>query len=107
MRWVIDENDVDGGSGEMCLRLMVDGRSIATVWSSGAWHTWDRDGVGGENSVEVDVVAEPCPRSRLSAPVLESIDRPNVIRAMREAQASAVAQGFHLGRTQKRKGGKR
>lgn len=26
------------------------GRSRATVWPNGVWHTWDGDGVGGENS---------------------------------------------------------
>lgn len=28
------------------------GRSIATVYSSGVWWTWDKDGNGGENSKE-------------------------------------------------------
>lgn len=31
--------------------LMQDGHSHATVWPNGTWHTWDADGVGGENSV--------------------------------------------------------
>ncbi len=25
------------------------GRVRATVWSNGTWHSWDEDGVGGEN----------------------------------------------------------
>ena len=27
------------------------GRSVATVFPNGIWHTWDRDGIGGENSI--------------------------------------------------------
>lgn len=27
------------------------GRVRATVWDNGTWHTWDEDGVGGENGV--------------------------------------------------------
>lgn len=27
----------------------------ATVWDNGVWFTWDKDGCGGENGIEVDV----------------------------------------------------
>jgi len=27
------------------------GRNRANVWGNGVWHTWDTDGVGGENDV--------------------------------------------------------
>lgn len=42
------------------LRAPLGGRSkrntvAATVWSNGCWHTWDRNGVGGENSEDKDV----------------------------------------------------
>lgn len=46
-------------------------RVVATVWNNGTWHTWDRNGVGGENSCESGVV-----------------------KAMTEAAASAISQGF-------------
>ena len=51
--------------------LHMRNRSVATVWMNGVWHTWDRDGNGGENSAE-DTVA----------------------KAKVEAAASAIAQGF-------------
>jgi hypothetical protein len=43
----------------------------ATVWDNGTWHTWDEDGVGGENSREASVE-----------------------EARNEALLSAVSQGF-------------
>jgi hypothetical protein len=46
-------------------------KTCATVWDNGTWHTWDRYGVGGENSVEQTVE-----------------------QAKDEAFCSAVAQGF-------------
>lgn len=46
-------------------------RTVATVFNNGTWHTWDEDGIGGENSQE-----------------------PTVERARIEAAASAIAQGF-------------
>lgn len=46
-------------------------QSWATVWDNGTWHTWDENGVGGENSVEESVEA-----------------------AKREAFESAMRQGF-------------
>ena len=52
-------------------RLVFAGRTIATVWANGHWHTWDRDGAGGENSVEQTVT-----------------------RAKIEAAGSAILQGF-------------
>lgn len=44
---------------------------VATVYPNGTWHTWDRDGVGGENDVE-----------------------DSVRRAKTEAAAAAIDQGF-------------
>ena len=46
-------------------------RVVATVWMNGTWHTWDRNGVGGENNKE------------------KTIKRASV-----EAAASAIEQGF-------------
>jgi hypothetical protein len=31
------------------------GRVFATVWTKGMWHTWDKNGVGGENGVAKSV----------------------------------------------------
>ena len=52
-------------------QLRVGDRCVATAYKSGYWHTWDRDGVGGENSRETDVKT-----------------------AKIEAAASAIEQGF-------------
>lgn len=46
-------------------------RKVANVWANGVWHTWDRSGIGGENSSE-----------------------PTIERAKVEAAASVIAQGF-------------
>lgn len=46
-------------------------RSVATVFENGSWFTWDRDGVGGENSQEE-----------------------TVYKAKLQAAASAIDQGF-------------
>jgi hypothetical protein len=53
-------------------KLLVEDRGhAASVWDNGTWHTWDRNGVGGENFIEK-----------------------TVLRAKIEAAASAIAQGF-------------
>lgn len=52
-------------------QLMTQGRTAATVFSNAVWHTWDRDGIGGENSSER-----------------------TVRKAKIEAAASAIEQGF-------------
>lgn len=33
--------------------LLLDGRRLlrANVWDNGTWHTYDKDGIGGENDV--------------------------------------------------------
>ncbi len=53
--------------------LMVRGQKYprATVFDNGVWHTWDRQGTGGENSHE------------------ETVDE-----AKRQAAGAAVLQGF-------------
>ncbi len=71
--------------------LIVDGRSIATVWDSGAWHTWDPTGVGGENS--------SCHFVRYLFWEEDPVEVPDPLRAMAEAQEAAIRQGFHKGRT--------
>ena len=65
----------NGSTNTTCWHLLV-GRSAnrycaAQVWSNGVWHTWDKNGCGGENASE-----------------------PTVERAKTEATASAIAQGF-------------
>ena len=35
---------------EWQLRLTPFGRNRATVFPNGVWHTWDKNGIGGENS---------------------------------------------------------
>jgi protein gp37 len=52
-------------------KCMIDDRVVASAWENGTWHTWDQNGFGGENSSE---------------PTLEA--------AKREAEASAIKQGF-------------
>jgi hypothetical protein len=56
-------------------------RCVATVWANNSgtatWHTWDRRGVGGEN----DVAFADTPQQA-------------VRKAMVEASASAIFQGF-------------
>lgn len=47
-------------------------RHAATVWPNGTWHTWDDDGVGGENGCALTVT-----------------------QAKQEAEESVVWQGFH------------
>ena len=47
------------------------GRSIATVFKNGVWHTWNKNGSGGENWKE-----------------------DTLIKAMEEARLSAIMQGF-------------
>ncbi|MCK5611588.1 hypothetical protein KAR91_57485 [Candidatus Pacearchaeota archaeon] len=64
--WYHDElNDV------RTLRCSPKGRCRAIVYPNGTWHTWDKDGVGGENDTEK-----------------------TVSEAMRQAYASCVIQGF-------------
>lgn len=46
-------------------------RLLANVWANGTWHTWDHNGVGGENDTEE-----------------------NVKKAKVEAAASVIEQGF-------------
>jgi len=59
--------------GQRCwfLRSSARGTEHATVWLSGTWHTWDANGVGGENDEESD---------------------PWI--AMQEAEAALVRQGW-------------
>lgn len=47
------------------------GRLVATAWSNGTWHTWDRRGIGGWNASE-----------------------PDLQRAKEIAAGAAVCQGF-------------
>jgi hypothetical protein len=37
--------------------LFERGKGRASVWLNGTWHTWDKDGVGGENAREESVEA--------------------------------------------------
>ena len=50
------------------------GRNRANVWANGVWHSWDTDGIGGENGV---------------------CDGPNRINDARDqAMAAVVRQGW-------------
>ena len=86
LEWVVDqylaEHRPDDGEPLVCWvrddaergwKLTVKGRefAVAWAWDNGTWHTFDCDGVGGENDVETTVG-----------------------RAKVEAAASAIAQGF-------------
>lgn len=53
--WQKRENPI-GEPPEWSL-ISPSGVLAATVWGNGTWHSWDRQGVGGENSQE-DTVAE-------------------------------------------------
>jgi hypothetical protein len=52
-------------------RLMWGRRSVASVWVTGTWHTWDRVGVGGENASEPTI--ERAKRETLDALVRQNI----------------------------------
>jgi hypothetical protein len=41
--------------GEIWQLTRPDGTHAATVWNEGTWHTWNHNGVGGENSKEATV----------------------------------------------------
>lgn len=69
MRW--EEKPIEEGHRRWNL-IMPSGKPAATVWDNGTWHTWDTDGVGGENDVEKSIG-----------------------EAKRQAVAAVVAQGFH------------
>jgi hypothetical protein len=43
------------GPQEWRLSIARFGKYRATVWPNGVWHTWDRDGIGGENGVAGEV----------------------------------------------------
>lgn len=51
-RW-ISRNDAGEGSPGWKLYDEM-GRARATVWANGTWHTWNEDGVGGENGTTGD-----------------------------------------------------
>lgn len=55
VRWV--EMSIESDKPWRRWELMVGRRkqSAATVWGNGVWHTWNRDGIGGENSSEASV----------------------------------------------------
>lgn len=74
VRWSLSR-DEDGDFQWDLLR--TDGTSAATVWENGTWHTWDADGVGGENS-----------------------SQDTVSNAKMEALLSAINQGFLLANTE-------
>lgn len=82
-RWIrIPDPLSDGKEGERHL-LDPRGRNRATVWPNGVWHTWDTDGIGGENGAAVREDGE--------------VRRPDMwIRAdaMDQAVAAVVRQGW-------------
>lgn len=51
VRWDV-KRSLDGLEWNL---LRQDGTSAATVYDNGVWHTWDENGVGGENSAEASV----------------------------------------------------
>lgn len=66
-------------------RILRDGRgrNRANVWSNGVWHTWDTDGVGGENGEVIKMNGDvPVPRAFVLAD------------AMDQAMAAVVRQGW-------------
>lgn len=57
--------------GGWALRMPC-GHDGASVWMNGVWHTWDRNGVGGENA-----------------------EAPTTAQAKNEALAAVLRQGWH------------
>lgn len=70
-KWIVSHRDLHGAPAEFQL-LSPAGKSAASVWKNGTWHTWDRHGVGGENST-----------CRF------------LYRALDEAFRATIVQGFH------------
>lgn len=70
------------------LRFTRFGRSIATVFPNGVWHTWDKHGNGGYNSVCKYANVMPFEERHYSAKV--------------EAFEACVKQGFLIGQTERR-----
>ncbi len=52
-------------------RVGVKGTDLATVWPNGTWHTWDANGIGGENDTEPTV-------ELAKAAALEALQRQHV-----------------------------
>jgi hypothetical protein len=48
------------GPQEWRLQFTRFGREMATVYYNGVWHTWRRDGSGGENSRELSITKAKC-----------------------------------------------
>ena len=55
LRWKFEHSKADGQHCWEYRRWFGYGRSIATVWANGVWHTWDKDGCGGENGKESSI----------------------------------------------------
>jgi hypothetical protein len=90
MKWHIVNKDSDENRE---LNLRVNGRNVATVWRTGTWHTWDHDGCGGENSRETfDQFIEWPFGSGVQEKIRDG--DPDVLKAMAEAEASVIRQGF-------------
>jgi len=74
LEWVLHRDVLTCANKEWRLIVCIHGkvpRVAATVWGDGTWHTWDKNGVGGENSKE------------------DTVEKAKI-----EASASAMAQGF-------------
>jgi len=63
VRWEFRAEPGELFKWELC---RTDGSSAATVWENGIWHTWDQNGVGGENSSQ-DCVSNAQIAAMLSA----------------------------------------
>lgn len=61
---------------EWNLRRRYNSQSRATVWGNGVWHTWDHQGVGGENS-SAATVEEAKAEAYDSAKKQGFLDKPN------------------------------
>jgi hypothetical protein len=53
--WKLTWSTAADGSRNLIDLDRTHGHSFATVWPNGIWHTWDANGVGGENSQEETV----------------------------------------------------
>jgi protein gp37 len=64
-----------------------DGGHAATVWPNGTWHTWDRNGVGGENDTEPTI--EQAKAEALAA-VLRAAYHPLILRDRKGGDLSEI-----------------
>jgi hypothetical protein len=100
--WKLEEETKYDGTktGEMVMQAYINRRKhpCATVWRNGTWHTWDRNGYGGENSHERYEIKweqiNPDPNHRWHGQIVDSGG--DVFAAMKKAEESIRYQKFDI-----------